>query len=441
MEVESYNDITQRILASLGRPSLRYKFVILLLFLGTLVGVTCWTLQIVIGLGIAGYVHPVYWIIYLTNFIFWIGIGHSGTLISAILYLFRAKWRTGVSRSAEAMTIFCVFIAALFPLIHLGRSWIFYWLIPYPNQRTLWIDFQSPLIFDVFAVSTYFTVSLLFWYVGLIPDLAVIRERTQGIRRKIYGLLSLGWVGNHRQWHHYGTAYLILAGLATPLVLSVHSVVSWDFSLIIVPGYHDTVFPPYFVDGAIHSGLAMVLILLIPLRRIYKFEKFITVNDLENIGKAMIVTGLFIGYCYGMELFMAWYSGNRFEKDMVLFRLVGQYAPSYYLALICNIGAPMFLFSKRVRTNTKTLFVIAVFVIVGMWLERYFIVLGPIAQDFIPYNWGTYFPQIVESLITFGSVCFFFFLFSLFAKFLPSVSIAESKEELKPVLRKGRAGD
>jgi len=441
MEVESYKEINERILASLGRPSVFYRFVILLLLLGTLVGATCWAAQIARGLGIAGYVHPVYWIIYLTNFIFWIGIGHSGTLISAILYLFRAKWRTGVSRSAEAMTIFCVFIAALFPVIHLGRSLIVYWLIPYPNQRTLWPNFQSPLMFDVFAVSTYFTVSLLFWYIGLIPDLAVIRDRAQGIRRKIYGLFSLGWVGNHRQWHHYGTAYLILAGLATPLVLSVHSVVSWDFALIIVPGYHDTVFAPYFVDGAIHSGLAMVLILLIPLRRIYKFEKFITVNDLESIAKAMIVTGLFIGYCYGMELFMAWYSGNRFEKDMVLFRLLGQYAPSYYLAVICNIAAPLFLFSKRIRTSTKGLFTVAVFVIIGMWLERYFIVLGPMAQDFIPYNWGTYFPGIIESLITFGSVCFFFFLFSLFAKFLPSVSIAESKEDLKPPLRKIRTGD
>ncbi len=440
MEAENYSEVDRRILHSLGPPSRRYLLSVGLLLLGTLIGAACWAYQIAVGMGVAGYVHPVYWIIYLTNFIFWIGIGHSGTLISAILYLFRAKWRTGISRSAEAMTIFCVFIAALFPLIHLGRSWIFYWLIPYPNQRTLWIDFQSPLIFDVFAVSTYFTVSVLFWYIGLVPDLAVIRDHSQGIRRKIYGIFSLGWTGNHRQWHHYGTAYLILAGLATPLVLSVHSVVSWDFALIIVPGYHDTVFAPYFVDGAIHSGLAMVLILLIPLRRIYHFEKFITLNDLESIAKAMIVTGLFIGYCYGMELFMAWYSDNRFERDMVLFRLLGQYGISYYLALICNIAAPMFLFSKRIRTNPKTLFIVAIFVIVGMWLERYFIVLGPMAQDFDPYNWGTYFPQWVESLITFGSVCFFFFLFSLFAKFLPSVSIAESKEDLQPPVRRHEGG-
>jgi Ni/Fe-hydrogenase subunit HybB-like protein len=384
MEAESYREVNEEILRTLGRPRARFVISVSLLALGTLVGAACWAYQVARGLGVAGYVHPVYWIIYLTNFVFWIGIGHSGTLISAILYPFRAKWRTGISRSAEAMTIFCVFIAALFPVIHLGRSWIIYWLIPYPNQRTLWINFQSPLIFDVFAVSTYFTVSLLFWYIGLIPDLAVIRDRAKGIPRKIYGLFSLGWVGNHRQWHHYGTAYLILAGLATPLVLSVHSVVSWDFALIIVPGYHDTIFAPYFVDGAIHSGLAMVMILLIPLRKIYKFEKFITINDLESMAKAMIVTGLFIGYCYGMELFMAWYSGNRFEKDMVLIRLLGQYRISYYLAVICNIAAPLFLFSKRVRTNTKSLFTVALFVIVGMWLERYFIVLGPMAQDYDP---------------------------------------------------------
>jgi len=435
MEAKSYQEVNEEILRTLGRPRMRFIITVSLLALGTLIGAACWAYQIAHGLGIAGYVHPVYWIIYLTNFVFWIGIGHSGTLISAVLYLFRAKWRTGISRSAEAMTIFCVFIAALFPLIHLGRSWIFYWLIPYPNQRTLWINFQSPLIFDVFAVSTYFTVSLLFWYIGLIPDLAVIRDRAKGIPRKIYGLFSLGWVGNHRQWHHYGTAYLILAGLATPLVLSVHSVVSWDFALIIVPGYHDTIFAPYFVDGAIHSGLAMVLILLIPLRKIYKFEKFITINDLESMAKAMIVTGLFIGYCYGMELFMAWYSGNRFEKDMILIRLLGQYRISYYLAVICNIAAPLFLFSKRVRTNTRALFAIAVSVTIGMWLERYFIVLGPIAQDYDPYNWGSYFPQPVEILITFGSFSFFFFLFLLFAKFLPSVSIAESKEDLESPLR------
>jgi Ni/Fe-hydrogenase subunit HybB-like protein len=440
MEADNYRSVDDAILASLGRPRLRFDALVIFLFLGALVGAACWALQIFRGLGIAGYAHPVYWIIYLTNFVFWIGIGHSGTLISAILYLFRAKWRTGISRSAEAMTIFCVAIAGMFPIIHLGRSYIFYWLLPYPNQRTLWPNFQSPLIFDVFAVSTYFTVSLLFWYLGMVPDLAVIRDRSQGIRRKIYGLFSLGWTGNHRQWHHYGTAYLILAGLATPLVLSVHSVVSWDFAMIIVPGYHDTIFAPYFVDGAIHSGLAMVLILLIPLRRIYKFQNFVTLSDLESIAKAMIVTGAFIGYCYGTEMFMAWYSGNRFERDMVLFRLLGQYRVSYYLALVFNIAAPMFLLSKRIRTNTKGLFIIALFVITGMYLERYFIVLGPIARDYDPYNWGVYVPELVETLITLGSVSFFFFLFLLFAKFLPSVSIAESKEDLEPPLRHPRGG-
>jgi Ni/Fe-hydrogenase subunit HybB-like protein len=440
MEAENYATVDQEILRTLARPKLLYYLAVSGLALGVLVGAACWAYQLAVGLGVAGYVHPIYWIIYLVNFVFWIGIGHSGTLISAILYLFRAKWRAGVARSAEAMTIFSVSIAALFPLIHLGRPWIIYWLLPYPNQRTLWPNFQSPLMFDVLAVSTYFIVSLLFWYMGLLPDLAVIRDQTQGIRRKIYGALSLGWVGNHNQWHHYGTAYLLLAGLATPLVLSVHSVVSWDFAFIVIPGYHDTIFAPYFVDGAIHSGLAMVLILLIPLRRIYKFERFITVYDLECIAKAMIVTGLFIGYSYGMEAFISWYSGNPFEKDMMFFRAFGQYRLSFYVMLACNVAAPMFLFSKRVRTSTKGLFIVALFVLVGMWIERFVIIIGSMARDFLPYQWGGYSPQWVEILITVGSFSLFFLLFILFAKFRPSVSIAEVKEDLMPPLRHGQGG-
>jgi Ni/Fe-hydrogenase subunit HybB-like protein len=441
MEAESYRTVDQEILRTLARPRLYYYSAVSGLGLGVLIGAATWAYQIGVGMGVAGYVHPVYWGIYLVNFVFWIGIGHSGTLISAILYLFRAKWRTGVARSAEAMTIFSVSIAAMFPLIHLGRSWIFYWLIPYPNQRTLWPNFQSPLSFDFLAVSTYFTVSLLFWYIGLLPDLAIIRDRTQGFRRKIYGALSLGWVGNHNQWHHYGTAYLLLAGLATPLVISVHSVVSWDFAFIIVPGYHDTIFAPYFVDGAIHSGLAMVLILLIPLRRIYKFEKFITLKDLESIAKAMIVTGLFIGYSYGMEAFMSWYSANPYEKDMMFFRAFGHYWFSFYLTLACNVAVPLLFFSKRVRTNTRALFIIAVLVTIGMWVERFVIIIGSMAQDFIPYQWGFYYPNWVEILITIGSFSLFFLLFILFAKLLPSVSIAEVKEDLQIPLRHREGGD
>jgi molybdopterin-containing oxidoreductase family membrane subunit len=435
MENFSYLSVNQKILGTLSRPIKIYYVFIAFLILGVLCGAACWAYQIAVGLGVAGYVHPVFWIIYLVNFVFWIGIAHSGTLISAILYLFRARWRTAIARSAEAMTIFAVMIAALFPLIHLGRPWIFYWLIPYPNQRTLWPNFQSPLIFDFLAVSTYFTVSLLFWYVGLIPDLAVIRDRTYGIRQKIYGFLSLGWTGSHKQWHHYSTTYLLLAGLATPLVVSVHSVVSWDFALCVIPGYHSTIFAPYFVAGAIHSGLAMVLTLLIPLRSIFKFEEIITVKDLESIAKTLLLTGLFVGYAYIVEQFMSWYGGDRFEQDIFIFRVIGHYSSMFWLMVVCNVVAPLFFFSKKVRTNLKSLFGIAILVNIGMWTERFVIIIGSMAQDFIPYQWGFYSPKWVEITITVGSFCLFFLLFSLFVKLLPSVSMAEIKEDLCPPVR------
>jgi molybdopterin-containing oxidoreductase family membrane subunit len=375
------------------------------------------------------------WILYLVNFVFWVGIAHSGTLISAILYLFRARWRTAIARSSEAMTVFAVMIAGLFPFIHLGRVWIFYWIIPYPNQRTLWPDFQSPLIFDFLAISTYLTVSVLFWFTGLVPDLAAVRDRAQGIRRKIYGFFSLGWTGTDRQWHHYGAAYLLLAGLATPLVVSVHSVVSWDFALAIIPGYHSTIFAPYFVAGAIHSGLAMVLTLLIPLRRIFHFEKIITLKDLESIAKTTILTGLIIGYSYIIEYFMAWYSGNIFEKQTFIFRAIGHYSFLFWLMVGCNAVAPLFFFFKKIRTRPGFLFTIAILINIGMYAERFVIIIGSMAQDFIPYQWGFYHPLWVELSITVGSFCLFMFLFLLFAKFLPSISIAEVKEDLTPLHR------
>ena len=435
MEHFSYLSVNQKILGTLSRPRKIYYVVVACLILGILCGAACWTYQITMGLGVAGYVHPVFWIIYLVNFVFWIGIAHSGTLISAILYLFRAKWRTAIARSAEAMTIFAVMIAALFPLIHLGRPWIFYWLIPYPNQRTLWPNFQSPLVFDFLAVSTYFTVSLLFWYVGLIPDLAVIRDRANGVRRRIYGFLSLGWIGSHNQWHHYGTTYLLLAGLATPLVVSVHSVVSWDFALCVIPGYHSTIFAPYFVAGAIHSGLAMVLTLLIPLRTILKFEEIITIKDLESIAKTLLLTSLFVGYSYIVEQFMSWYGGDRFEQDIFIFRIIGHYSFMFWLMVVCNAVAPLVFFFKKVRTNLKSLFGIAIIINIGMWTERFVIIIGSMAQDFIPYQWDFYSPKWVEITITIGSFCLFFLLFLLFVKLLPSVSIAEIKENLDPPMR------
>ncbi|MBI4496242.1 MAG: polysulfide reductase NrfD [Deltaproteobacteria bacterium] len=434
----TYRQVNEEVLRTLRPPGRRYFFILGLFLLGILIAASFWAYQILTGMGSAGYRPSVMWGIYLVNFVFWIGIAHSGTLISAILYLFRARWRTAISRAAEAMTVFAVMIAGLFPFIHLGRVWIFYWIIPYPNQRTLWPDFQSPLIFDFLAVSTYLTVSVLFWYTGLVPDFAVLRDRTHGLRRRIYGLFSLGWTGTHRQWHHYGASYLLLAGLATPLVISVHSVVSWDFALAVIPGYHSTIFPPYFVAGAIHSGLAMVLTLIIPLRRFFRFENIITLRDLESVAKTTILTGLIVGYAYIIEFFMAWYSGNLFERQTFLFRAAGQYAPSFWIMVLCNVAAPLFFFFKRVRTHPSLLFGIAVLINVGMWLERFVIIVGSMAQDYIPYQWGFYYPNWLEIGIMTGSFCLFLFLFFLFAKYVPSVSITEIKQELpRPQREKG----
>jgi len=304
---------------------------------------------------------------------------------------------------------------------------VVYWVIPYPNQRYLWPDFQSPLVFDFLAVNTYFVVSLLFWYTGLVPDLAAVRDRTSGIRQKIYGLFSLGWAGTDRQWLHYGTSYLLLAALATPLVISVHSVVSWDFALSVIPGYHSSIFAPYFVAGAIHSGLAMVLTLLIPLRRIFRFENIITMETLEMIAKTSILMGVIVGYAYIIEYFMAWYSGTIVEKQTFMFRAFGYYAP-------------LFFFFKKVRTSLLWLFVIAILINIGMWTERFVIIIGSVAQDFLPYQWGFYWPNWVEISIGFGTACLFFLLFFLFAKFLPTVAMAEVKEEVKPPVRAREAG-
>jgi Ni/Fe-hydrogenase subunit HybB-like protein len=435
LEGLSYKDVNREILRTLSPPTRSYYLIVGFLLLGILGGACVWAYQIGVGLGVTGLKHPTMWVLYLVNFVFWVGIAHSGTLISAILYLFRAKWRTPIARSAEAMTVFAVGIAGLFVFIHLGRVWILYWIIPYPNQRTLWPDFQSPLVFDFLAVSTYLTVSVLFWYTGLVPDLAAVRDRAQGFRRKIYGFFSLGWTGTDRQWHHYGTAYLLLAGLATPLVISVHSVVSWDFALAVIPGYHSTIFAPYFVAGAIHSGLAMVLTLLIPLRRIFHFEEIITIRDLESVAKTTILTGLIVGYSYLVEYFMAWYSGNIFEKQTFLFRAVGHHGFMFWLMVFCNCIAPILFFIRKIRTSLACLLTIAVLINIGMWTERFVIIIGSMSQDFLPHNWGFYTPRWVELSITVASFCLFMFLFLLFAKFLPSISIAEIKEDLTPLVR------
>jgi molybdopterin-containing oxidoreductase family membrane subunit len=441
MTDQTYRSLDQDVLEALSPPGRRYFWLVAACFAGVLLGAGCWAYQIATGMGVAGVTHPIHWGTYLINFVFWVGIAHSGTLISAILFLFRAPWRTAISRSAEAMTVFAVSTAGLFPFIHLGRVWIVYWILPYPNQRNLWPNFQSPLVFDVIAISTYLTVSFLFWYTGMIPDLAVLRGRTEGWRRKFYGLLSLGWLGSHRQWAHYGTAYLLFAALATPLVISVHSVVSWDFALSIVPGWHSTIFAPYFVAGAIHSGLAMVLTLLIPLRRHFRFEHLITSNILENIAKTIIFTGMIVGYAYGFEYFMALYSGNMVERDTFIWRAIGRYAPQFWIMVLLNTVVPLAFFFKRARTDIKILFAISILINIGMWFERFVIIISSVAHEFDPYSWGVYYPTWVEIGIMVGSFGLFFFLFSLFVKFLPVVSLTELKEALPAPRRPDPADD
>jgi Ni/Fe-hydrogenase subunit HybB-like protein len=436
MEATSYRSINQDILRNLTTPGKTYYKLLGLAFLGVLIGAFSWGYQIATGMGVAGIKHPVVWGTYLINFVFWVGIAHSGTLISAILFLFRAPWRTAIARSSEAMTVFAVMTAGLFPLIHLGRVWIVYWILPYPNQRNLWPNFQSPLVFDVIAISTYLTVSFLFWYTGLIPDLAIVRDNAKGWRRKIYGFLSFGWMGGHQQWRHYGTAYLLFAALATPLVISVHSVVSWDFALAIVPGWHSTIFAPYFVAGAIHSGLAMVITLLIPLRKIYKFEHLITIEILENLAKTIILTGLIVGYAYGIEYFMAWYSGNMVERDTFIWRAMGHYSLQFWIMVICNSVVPLFFFFKKARTDLRWLLGISILINIGMWMERFVIIISSVAHEFDPYSWGYYSPTWVEYGIMLGSFSLFSFFFLLFVKFLPSISMTEMKEALPAPMRR-----
>jgi molybdopterin-containing oxidoreductase family membrane subunit len=436
MEVK-FQDVNHEVLRTLWRPPLVFWLVAALLFCGFFYGLCAWGYLLSTGMGSTGLRPPVMWGIFLGNFIFWIGLAHSGTLISAILYLFRAEFRTSINRMAEAMTMICILMAGTYPLIHLGRSWLIYWILPYPNQRQLWPDFVSPLVFDVLAVSTYFTVSLIFFYTGLVPDLAILRDRTTGIRRKVYGYLALGWTGSHKQWHHYAASYLLLAGLATALVISVHTVVSWDFALPIQPGWHSTIFPPYFVAGAIHSGLAMVLTLLIPMRRIFRIEHIVTTRTLELIAETMLLTTSILAYSYLVEHFMAWYSGNIFEQQIFNFRIFGYYAWVYWLVVVCAVVTPLLFFFRPVRTRTPYLFVISILVNIGMWWERFFIVIQSLSQTFLPFQWGFYWPNWVELAWTLATFCFLFLAFMLFTKFLPSIPIAEVKKEAGMPVQKG----
>jgi molybdopterin-containing oxidoreductase family membrane subunit len=381
---------------------------------------------LVVGVGIWGINIPVGWGFAIVNFVWWIGIGHAGTLISAILLLLHQKWRTSINRFAEAMTLFAVACAGMFPLLHLGRPWFIYWLAPYPNTMTLWPQFRSPLVWDEFAVGTYFTVSLLFWYVGLIPDLATLRDGTPNrLARVIYGMLAMGWRGSAYHWRRYEMTYLILAGLATPLVVSVHTVVSFDFAVAILPGWHSTIFPPYFVAGAIFSGFAMVVVLAIPLRKLYGLEDFITQTHLENSAKLLLATGLIVAYGYGIEAFMAFYSNNVYEKFVVTNRVLGPYWYVYWGLIFCNILAPQVLWSKRLRTSPAALWVVSLIILVGMWLERYMIVITSLHRDFLPSSWGMYAPTFWDWATFIGTIGLFLMLLFLFIRFLPMISISE----------------
>ena len=420
---------TDDILRTIGRPGRAYFFTLAVLLGILALGIYAFARQAQLGLGVAGYQHPILWSVYITNFVFWIGITHSGTLISAVLYLFRARWRTGVARASEAMTVFAIMTGALFPIIHLGRPWLFYWMLPYPNDRQLWVNFRSPIIWDLFAILTYLTVSVVFLYVGLVPDIATARDKIRDWRQPLYRLLSLGWSGSDRQWWHYRSLYGFLAALAIPLAVSVHSIVSWDFAITILPGWHSTIFAPYFVAGAIFSGVAMMIALLAPMRTLLGLQKYIRVQHFDNLGKLLLVLSLVMSYAYGMEYFVAWYSGNPFEQDTYWARLTGHYAPLTWVMLACNSVIPLTLFIRQVRRRLPALFIVAVLVNIGMWLERYVIIVSSLAHGFDPANWtGLYRPTWVEGAITAGSFAMFFLLFLIFVKLFPPVSINEIKE-------------
>jgi len=381
------------------------------------------------GVGIWGINIPVAWGFAITNFVWWIGIGHAGTFISAILLLLNQKWRTSINRFTEAMTLFAVICAGMFPLLHLGRPWLFYWLLPYPDMMGIWPQFRSALVWDVFAVGTYFTVSLLFWYLGLLPDLATVRDRASGLRQKIYAFFALGWRGSALHWERHQTAYLILAGLATPLVLSVHSVVSFDFSTALVPGWHSTIFPPYFVAGAIYSGFAMVLNLVIPIRKIYGLQNLITARHLNAMGCVLLATCWMVAYGYLMEAFMAWYSGEIFERYMMFNRAFGPtYGWAFWLLIATNVLVPQLAWSRRVRTTPLLLFLVAFSANVGMWLERFVIVIQSLHRDFVPSSWGVFKPTIWDLLTLFGSIGLFFTLLFLFIRYVPMISMSEVRE-------------
>ncbi|WP_347358536.1 NrfD/PsrC family molybdoenzyme membrane anchor subunit [Bdellovibrio sp.] len=403
---------------------------LLLFYIGILAAV------VGVGIGLLGVNSPVFWGTMIVTFVFWIGIGHAGTLISAVLFLFRQKWRTSVARTAEAMTVFAVMTAGLFPLLHTGRPWLDYWLFPYPNQRgPLWVNFRSPLLWDVFAVSTYATVSIVFWYIGLIPDFATIKDRAKNkLRRTVYGALSLGWRGTAKNWSHYEMVYLLLAGLSTPLVLSVHTIVSFDFAVSNLPGWHTTIFPPYFVAGAIFSGFAMVVTLMTLVRIGFpEFKNYVTLDHMEVMNKIIMTTGMLVGYAYASEFFIAWYSGNQYERFVFINRAFGPYGWSYWIMVSCNTIFPQLFWFRRFRRSIPVMFVVSLLVNVGMWFERFVITVTSLHRDFLPSSWGMYAWSWFDTGVLVGSFGMFLTLFLLYLRLFPAISIAE----VKPVLHVG----
>ena len=427
-EPRTLAQITDDIVAPMGRaPTWKWwvAFAVSVSLLAAGAGAVSY--EIATGIGTWGLDKTIGWAFDITNFVFWVGIGHAGTLISAILFLFRQKWRTSINRAAEAMTLFAVMCAGLFPLIHTGRPWLDFWLFPYPNERGLWLNFRSPLLWDVFAISTYFTISAVFWYVGLVPDLATVRDRASGLKRRIFRVLALGWNGSHRTWSRYETVYLLLAGLATPLVLSVHTIVSMDFATSVIPGWHTTIFPPYFVAGAVFSGFAMVLTLMIITRVVLGYEHLITIRHLENMTKVIVVTGGIVSLAYGTEFFIAWYSGNPYEKFTFINRAFGPYAWAYWTMVTCNVLSPQFFWFKKIRTSPAAIFVLSLVINVGMWFERFVIIVTSLHRDFLPSSWSTYSPTWVEVMTFVGTFGLFFTMFLLFTRVLPVISIGEVK--------------
>jgi len=422
--------LTEMVFRPIWRKTPRLWWMLFLICLGgTGLLATAVSVTLARGIGAWGNNIPVGWAYGITNFVWWIGIGHAGTLISAILLMFQQRWRNSINRFAEAMTLFAVMQAGMFPILHLGRPWFFYWLVPYPNEMRIWPQFKSALTWDVAAVTTYFTVSLLFWYVGLVPDLAALRDAsTKKVQRIVYGIFSLGWRGSGRQWHHYKMAYLLLAGLATPLVLSVHTIVSFDFAISQLPGWHSTIFPPFFVAGAVFSGFALVETLIIPARRFLGLEQVITIKHIYNMNKVLLATGMMVSYGYLAEGFVSWYSGNPYEMYSQSNRLFGPYAPVYWLLLFCNALVPQLYWFKKFRTSLWITWIASIFINIGMWCERFVIVIVSLTRDFLPSSWANYSPTWVDWSLLLGTMGFFGLLFLLFLRFLPAVSATEVKE-------------